>query len=499
MTAEQNAHLRRRLEGADLEALETELAHHKNREARERFLPFVRKVWPEFIYGPHHRIMSDIFERIDKGECKRVIINLAPRSTKSRFTSVLFPAWYLGRHPNQQILECSHTASLALDFGRDLRNLISSPDYRAIFPGVTLSKDAKAAYRWNTNQGGQYFAIGKSGAAAGRGGNLVIIDDPHSEQAVIDNPEVDFEKTWKWYLSGPRQRVQPGAAILVVMTRWGALDLTGQLRRQEVEDEHGEEWELIQLPAIMANGEPLFPEFWPLAELEQIRATMPLSRWMANYQQNPTSEEGAIIRREMWQDWKEPDPPRDLEYIVQAWDTAFSSKQSANRSACVTWGVFRRRDPDGSVLPTQRIILLDAWVKRVDFPELKTWAKRLYDQWKPDALIVERASAGTPLVQELWRAGIPVSDANPHRTRDKVTRTHAVADLFASKMVWAPLRCKWVQDVVDEMQAFPHGTFDDLHDSAVWGLLKIREGNYIRTSSDENEEDWVPPPDREYY
>lgn len=500
MTPQQQRHLRQRLEGADLAALQAELTQRKSREARERFLPFVRRVWPDFIHGRHHQIMADVFERIEKGECKRCIINLAPRSTKSRFTSVLFPAWYLGRHPKHQILEASHTASLALDFGRDLRNLIATPEYRAVFPEVTLSKDAKAAYRWNTNQGGQYFAIGKTGAAAGRGGNLVIIDDPHSEQAVIDNPKVDFDKTWKWYLSGPRQRVQPGAAILVVMTRWGTNDLTGQLRRQEIEEEHGEKWELIQLPAILPSGEPLFPEFWSKQELESTRATMPVSRWMANYQQNPTSEEGAIIRREMWQDWREPDPPPNLEYVVQSWDTAFSSKESANRSACVTWGVFRRKDRTSEVPALETgIILLDAWVKRVDFPELKSWARRLYDQWKPDSLVIERASAGTPLIQELWRAGIPVYEANPHRTRDKVTRTHAIADLFHSGMVWAPLRCKWVQDLVEEMAAFPHGAYDDLHDAAVWGLLRIREGNFIRTASDETEEEYTPPPPREYY
>jgi len=487
------------LEGADIEALEREVARRRSESARVRFMPFVERVWPEFIYGRHHRIMADVFERIDRGELKRCIINLAPRSTKSRFASVLFPAWYLGRHGDKKIMQCSHTASLAMDFGRDLRNLVASEAYQNVFPELQLSKDARAADRWNTSKGGQYFAVGKTGAAAGRGGDLVIIDDPHSEQAVIENPKLDFEKTWKWYLAGPRQRLQPNAAILVVMTRWGALDLTGQLRRQEVEEEDGEQWELIQLPAILPSGEPLFPEFWSKQELEATRSTMSLARWQANYQQDPTAEEGAIIRREMWQNWTEIGPPPNLEFIIQAWDTAFSAKESANRSACVTWGVFRRRKTADGPLETG-ILLLDAWVRRVEFPELKEWAKRLYDQWKPDQLIVERASAGSPLMQELWRAGIPVQDANPHRAKDKVTRTHAIADLFHSKMVWAPLRCKWAQDVQEEMAAFPHGAYDDIHDAAVWGLLRIREGNFVRTASDEaEEEDYTPRAPREYY
>jgi hypothetical protein len=263
-------------------------------QAQKRFLPFVRAVWPEFIHGTHHQIMADAFERIDQGKLKRVIINLPPRHTKSKFASVLFPAWYLGKHPTDKILEASHTASLAQDFGRELRNLVVTPEYRAIFPGLKLSADARAAGRWNTQAGGQYFAVGKTGAAAGRGGNLIIIDDPHSEQSIIENPKADFEKTWQWYLSGPRQRLQPGAAILVVMTRWGELDLTGQLIKRATEDEHAEpeEWEVIELPAILPSGNSLWPAYWPRAEMERTRATMPVAKWQAQYQQRPTSARG---------------------------------------------------------------------------------------------------------------------------------------------------------------------------------------------------------------
>jgi predicted phage terminase large subunit-like protein len=498
MTPSEQAHLRRRLKGADLEALALEIAQQKNAEARGHFIPFVKMVWPEFVQGRHHAVMSDVFERVDKGEVKRVILNLPPRHTKSRFASVLFPAWYLGRHPEDKIMQCSHTTGLALDFGRDLRNLVASQEYHSIFPELTLTRDARAADRWNTQQGGQYFAVGKTGAAAGRGGNLVIIDDPHSEQAVITNPKLDFEKTWKWYLSGPRQRLQPGATIMVVMTRWGELDLTGQLRRQEIEDEDGEAWELIQLPAILPSGDPLFPEYWSLEELERTRATMPVQRWQANYQQEPTAEEGAIIKREHWRDWPAHDPP-SCEFIVQSWDTAFSTKESANRSACVTWGVFRRQIASDPPRIETGIILLDAWVKRVDFPDLKTWAKRLYDQWRPDALVIERATAGMPLMQELWKAGIPCTEANPSRAKDKVVRTHSVSDLFVSGMVYAPTRAKWVRDLMDEMASFPNGAEDDLHDAAIWGLMRIRSGNFVRVSSDEAEEEWQPRPRRSYY
>jgi predicted phage terminase large subunit-like protein len=470
-------------------------------DARERFLPYVRRVWPGFVHGGHHNIMAKAFERIVRGELKRVIINLPPRHTKSKFASVLFPGWFLGHYPERKILEASHTASLAMDFGRELRNLIATPEYQEIFPGVSLAPDARAAGRWNTTAGGMYFAVGSSGAAAGRGGDLVVIDDPHSEQDVLANSKAAFEKVWKWYTSGPRQRLQPDAAILIVMTRWGELDLTGQLLRQLVEGDLEEDWELIELAAIIGDKDgaerSLWPEYWSLSEMQRTRAILPAARWAAQYQQKPTSDQGAIIKREWWQNWQEPEPPKIIDFAVQAWDTAFSSKDTACRSACITWGVFRLRQDDKV---TTGIILLDAWAGRIDFPDLKKKARELHDWWKPAALIIEKKASGGPLIQELQRAGIWATELNPSRFRDKVARTNAVADLFRSGAVWAPLNGRWVQQVVEEMTSFPHGEYDDLHDAAVWGLLHIRENpDLIRIASDEEEEEWKPRPPRHYY
>lgn len=473
-----------------------------DQDCRDRFLPFVRRVWPEFIHGRHHDVMADAFERIEAGKLKRCIINMPPRSTKSKFASVLFPGWYLGKNPRRKILAGSHSVGLAMDFGRDLRNLVIEDAYQGLFKGVTLSQDSRAAHRWSTKQGGEYFAVGKTGGAAGKGGDLVVIDDPHSEQDVLRNPKAEFEKTWKWYLAGPRQRLQPGAAILVVMTRWGEMDLTGRLIKayQELEEEL-EPWEVIELPAIMPSGEPVFPEFWSIEELRATRAIMPATRWMANYQQQPISEEGAIIKREWWKNWTDPNPPL-CDFIVQSWDTAHSEKDTACRSACITWGVFRSRTHDDPPRLYTGIILLDAWAARVGFPELKRKARDLFDQWKPDSLVIERKSAGEPLIQELFRAGIYVSDAGvtPGRSSDKVMRTNAVADLFSSGAVYAPLGHRWVEQVRDEMGAFPLGEFDDLHDAAVWGLLRIRQGNLIHLGTDEEDlEEWKPRPPTQYY
>lgn len=467
--------------------------------SRAEFMSFVRRVWPEFIHGRHHDVMADAFERIERGELKRCIINMPPRSTKSKFTSILFPAWYLGKHPEKKIFEASHSASLSGDFGRDLRNLVKTEIYEEIFPGVTLRQDSRAAHRWSTKQGGEYFAIGKTGGAAGKGGDLVIIDDPHSEQDVLKNARHEFQKTWAWYQAGPRQRLQPGAAILVVMTRWGLEDLTGRLIKQYTEtDEELERWEVIELPAILPSGDPLFPQFWTIDELRATRATMSTLRWQANYQQQPVSEEAAIIKRDWWRDWKKDEPPV-CDFIVQAWDTAFSEKESSCRSACVTWGVFRYHTHDDPPKTMTGIILLDAYAARIEFPELKTKAKDLYEKWKPDSLVVERKASGQPLTQELYRAGIYVTEMNVSRNNDKVTRTNAVADLFSSGAIWAPLGLRWVEEVRDEMASFPVAEDNDLHDAAVWGLLRLRQGNLIHLGSDSEDEEWTPRPATKYY
>ena len=456
--------------------------------AREKFIPFVRAVWPDFVYGKHHEVMSEAFERIAQGDLRRVIINMPPRHTKSQFASYLFPAWYLGRYPNKKILEASHNLDLAKGWGRQLRNLIASAPYQAIFPGVTLSRDSKATHRWTTVRGGEYFAVGTSGGAAGRGGDLVIIDDPHSEQDVLLNARSNFDKVWDWYLTGPRQRLQPGASILVVMTRWGAMDLTGQLLKRAIEETDGEQWEVIELPAILPSGAGLWPEYWPMAELLKTRATLPVARWMAQYQQSPTSEEGALIKREWWRDWRESNPPT-CEYTVQSWDCGMSEADIANPSACITWGVFKYKVGQDPVQWQTGVILLDAWVGRLNFPELKQQAKSLYQQWMPDCLLVEGRASGKPLIQELCRMGIPVSEFTVGRGRDKTVRTNAVADMFSAGSIWAPLSRRWADLVREQMAAFPHGEEDDLHDAAVQGLLRIRAGGLIRIATDEPEED----------
>ena len=312
-----------------------ELEEAKEKEAsRSDFLTFVKKMWPAFIGGRHHKIMADAFERVANGELKRLIINMPPRHTKSEFASYLFPAWFLGRYPEKKIIQTAHTAELAVGFGRKVRNLISQEDFQAVFPGIELSSDSKAAGRWNTNKRGDYFAIGVGGAVTGKGADVLIIDDPHSEQEAAlgaYNPEV-YDKVYEWYTSGPRQRLQPGGSIIIVMTRWSTRDLTGKIIKSVTQKEGVDDWEVIELPAIMPSGDPLWPEFWPMDQLESLRAELPVAKWSAQYQQDPTSEEGALIKREWWQEWEKDSPP-PCEAIIQSWDTAFLKTQRADYSA----------------------------------------------------------------------------------------------------------------------------------------------------------------------
>jgi predicted phage terminase large subunit-like protein len=475
-----------KLSEADLRALEAQLIKLETLKKREiaqtKFIKFVEKVWPTFISGRHHKIMADAFERVANGELKRLIINMPPRHTKSEFASYLLPAWFLGRFPHKKVIQTSHTAELAVGFGRKVRNLVDSEVYNGIFPELNLQADSKAAGRWNTSKGGDYFAIGVGGAVTGKGADLLIIDDPHSEQEAAlaqVNPEI-YDKTYEWYTSGPRQRLQPGGAIVIVMTRWSQKDLTGQVLKSAAQ-RGGEEWKVIEFPAIMPSGGPLWPEFWSLEELEALKEELPNSKWQAQYQQQPTSDASAIIKREWWQIWEHDTPP-SCEFIIQSWDTAFLKSERADYSACTTWGVFYKDDDTGE--RQANIILLNAFKKRMEFPELKQRAYEEWKEWEPDAMIVEAKAAGSPLIFELRQMGIPVSEFTPSKGNDKIARLNAVADLFASGRVWVPNR-NWAEELVEEVAAFPAGEHDDMVDSMTQALLRYRQGGFLRLPTDE--------------
>ena len=457
------------------------LEYDRIEKCKESFIYFASHMWPGFISGKHHQIMANAFERVAKGELKRLIINMPPRHTKSEFASYLLPAWFLGKYPEKKIIQTAHTAELAVGFGRKVRNLVSSEAFSRVFE-TTLSSDSKAAGRWNTGAGGDYFAIGVGGAVTGKGADLLIIDDPHSEQeAKQGNPAV-FDGVYEWYTSGPRQRLQPGGAIIIVMTRWSKKDLTGQILKNSEKDGVND-WEVIEFPAILPSGTPLWPGFWKKEELEAIKAEIPVAKWEAQYQQNPTSEGNAIIKRNQWRIW-ESDVAPQCSYIIQSWDTAFEKSNRADYSACTTWGVFDHPDDKGNL--KTNIICLDAFKQRMEFPELKQKAFEMYKEWEPDTLIVEKKAAGAPLIYELRQTGILLEEYTPSKGSDKIARVNAISDLFASGVVWCP-ETRWADELMEELAAFPNGDHDDLVDSTSQALLRFRRGGFIQIESDEQD------------
>ena len=462
---------------------------------RDSFMEYIRHIWPSFIEGEHHRLIADKLTRVAKGDLKRLIVNMPPRHTKSEFASIYFPSWMMGLKPDLKIMQTTHTADLSINFGRKVRNLMDTDEYKGIFPEASLAADSKSAGKWQTGGGGEYFAAGVGGAIAGRGADLLIIDDPHSEQDAMSLPLLD--SCYEWYTSGPRQRLQPGGTIVIVMTRWSTADLTGRLLNRQTEN-NADQWEVVELPAIFEDsGNVLWPEFWKEEELMSVKASIPVSKWNAQYQQNPTSEEGAIIKREWWNLWEKDDPP-PCSYIIQSYDTAFSKKETADYSAITTWGVFSPgdilKDHSGS---GEALILLDAQKGRGGVPELKAVAQEQYNEFEPDMVLIEAQASGTPLTHELRAMGIPVVNYRPSRGNDKMTRVHAVSPVFEAGMVWAPDHV-FADEVIEECAAFPFAPNDDYVDTTTQAILRFRQGNFINLYSDEEEEE-VYRAKRAYY
>ena len=448
----------------------------EQKTSQDNYLKFVKKIWPTFIEGKHHKIYADKLQKVADGKIKRLIINMPPRHTKSECASFLFPAWLMGRRPDLKIIQATHTAELAVGFGRKVKNLIDSDDFREIFPDIKLATDAKAAGRWSTNGGGEYYAVGVGGALAGRGADLCIIDDPVSEQDALSPTALDG--IYEWYTSGPRQRLQPGGSIIIVMTRWGIKDLTARVISKQAEG-GADRWEIVEFPAIFPDTDNvLWPEYWSREELDGVKASIPVAKWNAQYMQNPTAEEGAIIKREWWNVWDNSEPP-PCSYVIQSYDTAFSKNDRADYSAITTWGIFTPVEGESDA-----IILLDAEKGRWDFPELKLKAQELNEAYDPDMILIEQKASGTPLTQELRRMGVPVTPFTPSKGADKFARMNACAPVFESGMVWRP-DANFAEEVVEECASFPHGDHDDLADSMTQAILRFRQGGFISTPDDE--------------
>ena len=461
----------------------------KNFKIQTDFMTFVKQMWPDFIEGYHHKIIAEKFNKLRTGEITRLIVNMPPRHTKSEFASFLLPAWMIGGTPKLKIIQATHTAELAVRFGRKAKHLMDSEEYKEVFD-TRLMEDSKAAGRWETAQGGEYFAVGVEGAVTGRGADLLIIDDPHSEQDAMSRKALD--RAYEWYTAGPRQRLQPGGRIVLVMTRWNKADLTGMLQAAQKEPK-ADQWEVVEFPAILPSGKPVWPEYWDIEQLESVKASVALPKWNAQYMQNPTSEEGALIKREWWKKWPEDKGIPSCDYVIQSYDTAFMKKESADFSAITTWGVFRESED-----APQQLILLDAVKERYEFPDLRREALKLYKYWEPEIVLIEAKASGLPLTYELRNMGIPVISFTPSRGNDKHTRVNSVSPLFESGQIWAPAHLQFAQEVIEECAAFPYGDHDDLVDSTTQAVMRFRQGGFINHPEDYKEEP-QPIETKEYY
>ena len=432
----------------------------------------------EYKRAGHIKSFCAELESVEQTARARLASSMPPRHSKS-WTLRAYVAWCIGRHPKWQIIYATSSDSLAMDAGREIRDMVASEEFRAIFPGVELRVDSQAASRFHTNHGGIFLAVGLGTRIQGRGVNLGIIDDPIGDPRDADS-EAKKASLWQWYSPGFYSRLMPDGRVVVNHTRWREDDLIGRVLKEHAH----QNWRVVNYPAILPNGEALWPEFWPLEVLLDIKETSSTRDWEAVYQGRPTADEGGILKRHWWQRWSRSEPP-PIEHVVLSLDTAFSEKDSADYSAATVWGYFRSKDTEDDTKSPKvydNIILLDAWQGRVDFPDLRAQCKALIKKHEPDTVLIEKKASGQSLIQELRRQGIPVVAYTPDR--DKVARAYSVQSIFESDCVWAPAGKSFADMVIDQCAAFPTGAHDDLVDCTVQALIRFRQSGRLSLDTD---------------
>ena len=467
------------------------------------FITFVRKIAPILVsdwkMGRHIEVISEKLKQLESGKIKRLMVFLPPRSSKSVICSKLFPAWYIGRNPEHEILTVSHSDQLSSDFGRSVRDVVDSEEFQNIFKGVKLRTDVRAAGKWKTNQGGSYYAAGVKSQIAGRGAHIAILDDVMSEEDSYSEAGRRYVK--EWYPAGLRTRIMPNGSILIINTRYHYDDLCGWLLKQQ--DEYAiEPWEVIKIPAWLDEksaellqlpvGSSYFPEWKPSEVLEideqEIRASNGARYWNALYMQDPTPDEGGLIKKD-WIQWWEYDSPPTCDFIIQTYDTAFSTKTTADFSVIQTWGVFSQYEEDENGYETfqSHLILLGNIKGRFEYPELRRITQQLYHEYRPDVCIVEKKASGQSLIQDMRRAGLPVLEYLPDR--DKVARVHAASPMIEAGRVWIPKNKKWSDDLLQEMLRFPNAAHDDQVDAMTMAIHYMKEAWHLSHPEDPEWED----------
>jgi predicted phage terminase large subunit-like protein len=488
---------------SDRVVVEEYLRRKTLRKKGESFLSYSKHVYPEMVVEEVHVLIARHFEMLLRGEIDRLMVMMPPRTGKSYMTSELLPSWWEGHLANDKILHASYASTLVEKFGRKIRNLLQLPEYHEVFPKTVLSKDSKSAAQWATTEGGEYNAVGVGGGVAGKGGNLIIVDDPVNEQDMFS--KVAHNTVYEWYGAGLYSRRQPKRnAILVVMTRWRCDDLIGRLLADAVTNPGADQWTVLKIPAIVDEetaellndcsddphietphfyraGDSFSPRRWSLEELQRTKNTITRKAWASLYLQSPTEEEGGILLREWWKMWKEDKALPEIEYTLQSYDTAFEEGEVNDYSARITWGVFKRGS-DGKMCA----IMLERMKERLAFPDLLESALVAYDDYKPDRVVIEKAASGAPLIQEMRKRGIPVTPIKP--VGSKIARANAATILLEQGVIYYPNR-KWALDVIDSCAEFPNGAHDDDVDATVHGLNFLRRMFLLETPADEEDEE----------
>ena len=472
-----------------------------NLRARDDFLTFVKVFAPtlvsDFKMGKHIKLLCSKLQGVVDGDIKRLMVFLPPRSSKSLICSKLFPAWYIGNFSNHEIMSVSHSDQLASDFGRTVRDIVNTEKFQRIFKGVALRSDVKAAGKWKTNKNGSYYAAGVRSQVAGRGANIALLDDVMSEEDSFSQTGRKYIK--EWYPAGLRTRLMPNGSIIIINTRYHYDDLCGWLLKQEkTAEQNTYPWEVISIPAWLNEeaaellglpvGSSYFPE-WKSDEIlrideQEIRASNGARYWNSLYMQDPSPDDGGIIKKKYINWWEYEEPP-ECQFIIQTYDTAFSTSKQADYSVIQTWGIFHDYDEDYG--HASHLILLGNTRGRYEYPELRRIAQDLYREFRPDVCIIERKASGQSLIQDMRRAGLPVLDYLPDK--DKVARVYASTPMMEAGRVWLPKNKIWADDLFSECMSFPNGSHDDQVDCMTMAVHYMKDSWNLTHPEDPSWED----------
>jgi predicted phage terminase large subunit-like protein len=478
------------------------MAEKYRRSLRE----FTKAAWPtiepgvDFQNNWHIDAISDHLEAVVNGDIKRLIINVPPRHSKSISTAVVLPAWAWATQPSKKFLYASYSASLSIRDSTKCRRLIDSPWYQAHFGDkFKLSGDMNQKSRFENSHNGYRLSTSVSGSLTGEGGDIIVLDDVHNV-VEADSTKVR-EGVLDWWDQAMQTRLNDPktGAFVIIMQRVHEQDLTGHVLANEL----GDEWDHLMLPARYEIGHPtpmrsslgftdprtkegelLWPARFGEKELSVLERSLGSYAAAGQLQQRPSPKGGGILKASWWVPWESEEMPKNIEYVLQSWDTAFEAKESSSFSARTTWGVFKNQG-------VMCAIVLEAWFDKVSYPDLRRIAQEAYSEWQPDAVLIEKKASGQSLLQDLRMAGIPVLAYSPDR--DKEARAHASSAMLEDGRIFYPSSRKWAKDLIDICAAFPAHPNDDVVDTCTQAWLRLRKGWFVGHSEDPEDDEFVEP------